>query len=403
MKIAAGSVFFNSEDILPLSIENLVSHGVVDFYLFDHKSTENVVSNILDKLGNRASFHIVKKVSEPFLQGRMMSLLALSALEDGFDLFIPFDADEFLDLDSYESNLIKVLEKEFEHNSPAILVPERDYIQNSMVEVFSETNLQHIKFATKVEEVSEDLLKDFVLKGGTSLARSKSHKSIINLKKVQENPNFAIAEGSHFIGGIKRKELSVAEDLIIRHIPFRSKSALQLKAVDGERRDKAGFKKDVGFHSRKLAYRSQDFLNDYWLLNSYTEVGLDGQVEFESELVSLVADSSFSHVYERILKSRQVAETVITQKYVAATEAENKLHNLQILALAIDSPIGFPEFESLKAENEHLRDIRKHLEAEIVGVREEHDKLAIVLNNILRSTSWKITKFLRLSKKYLFR
>jgi hypothetical protein len=399
MKIAAGCVFFNSEDILPLSIENLISHGVVDFYLFDHKSTENVVSNILDKLGNRANIRIIRKDSEPFLQGRMMSLLALNALADGFDVFIPFDADEFIDTNGTDLNLISELKIEFEKNHPAVLISELDYVQNSNVEIFSENDLREIKFSVKVKDVADEDLKEYILKGGTSLARSKSKKAILNLHSVEQNQNFSIAEGSHFINGVNKEDLPVAKNLIIRHLPFRSKNAMQLKAVDGERRDKAGFEKNVGFHSRKLANKSSEFLNGYWLLNSYTENEEGLHFGDNSDLVSLAPDSSFRCVHERILKARVKTAHMKSQKFSSINAIENRVSN-KILAMAIDNPIGFPEFENLKSENVYLRDLREHLQTEIEGIRKDHDILAVELNRVLRSTSWKLTKYLRIINKF---
>ena len=105
LKIAAGCIFYNSEDIILLTIENLIAQGISDFYLIDHGSSDFATDLIFESLDGVANISIFKRESEKFLQGRMMTLLALLAKEDGFDAFVPFDADEFLDTTSPELGL----------------------------------------------------------------------------------------------------------------------------------------------------------------------------------------------------------------------------------------------------------------------------------------------------------
>jgi hypothetical protein len=95
VKIAAGGVFKDSVDILAPVLAHLISQGIKDFYLVLHNEHREVSRQVIDALGTRANFTVFHHNSERFQQGPLTNLLLQMARNEGFDVFLPFDADEF--------------------------------------------------------------------------------------------------------------------------------------------------------------------------------------------------------------------------------------------------------------------------------------------------------------------
>jgi hypothetical protein len=365
VKIAAGCIFYNSEDIILLTIENLVAQGISDFYLIDHGSSDFATDLVFESLDGVANISIFKRESEKFLQGRMMTLLALLAKADGFDVFVPFDADEFLDTTSPELSLTNEISQLINDNQNFFLVEVVDYVQSVEIEKFTERNLSDMKYRAVVNNRSGDL-KSRILKGGTTFARpATSYKAVINLNNIQI-PDFLIHEGNHLATGFRiTKEVTRSKNLVIRHAPFRSRARTLMRRTQGARRQKAGFSPDIGYQNQRLANLSEADLERYWLCNSYSldDVSNVATLTIEDSIVDLVEDYSLEKIWQRILTRRiqfhDKSGSDQTKSRKCVVSAVNPLFDL-----AVDVPNGTLQFQSIKNQLIEYNALKYHLEQE---------------------------------------
>lgn len=372
-----------------------MSLGVTDFFLVNHKSTDDTEDILIKKYSNMANLQVFKKKSEPFLQGRIMTILALAAKKNGFDIFIPFDSDEFYDLVNPNSNLTKALEPKLFGNGTFLKIPEIDYVQHQSVKNFSELNFSTIKFRAQVISDSDEKLKKHILNGGSALARYPSHKIIVNLNSINDFYNFSITEGSHHIANQSEANVATSQELVIRHIPFRSRESLELKKNLGERRRSAGFSPEVGFQNRRLAESDSINLDEYWRKNSY--IDSDGEVSTtdKSGYLQLLRDDGIITIHKRIITFRENInkKSSLFKEEIAAPHYPSIQD--EIFSVAVDSRAGFPDLETLNSENIYLKSNLYHTELELKGVREDYEKLANAYNGVMHSFSWKLTRFIR--------
>jgi hypothetical protein len=94
-RVAAGSMIFDSWDIAVPVVTHLVNQGITDFYMLDHRSSGNPREGFLRQIPAEAKVRWVHKSTPIISQASVMTSLAHLARKDGFDAFVPFDADEF--------------------------------------------------------------------------------------------------------------------------------------------------------------------------------------------------------------------------------------------------------------------------------------------------------------------
>ncbi len=94
-RIAAGGTFKWAGEILAPVIAHLISQGITDFYLALHADHPGVEAELERAFGQRANLTIVRHGNVAFRQAAITNMLLNMAREEGFDVFVPFDADEF--------------------------------------------------------------------------------------------------------------------------------------------------------------------------------------------------------------------------------------------------------------------------------------------------------------------
>ncbi len=94
-RVAAGSMIFDSWDIAVAVVTHMVNQGITDFYIIDHRSSGDPRGQFLRQIPAEAKIRWVRKNSPLHSQESTMTALAHLARKDGFDAFVPFDADEF--------------------------------------------------------------------------------------------------------------------------------------------------------------------------------------------------------------------------------------------------------------------------------------------------------------------
>jgi len=352
MKIAAGCVFSDSWEILPAAIANLVSLGVEDFYLIDHMSVRNHGSELRSMFSDYARINLARKISTPFLQGRMMSILAELARRDGFDYFVPFDSDEFLDAHvscgHAASSIGNLISREGIGEEHGLLMPLVQYVQSVEVQKFTVSSLFSARFIVENTRMGDGLWRKFLSDGGTPLLRPANPKIILNLNRLDDGQFYVVTEGNHSIqiGGPNQQNPIIvrSENVCLRHLPYHSQAGLVTKQNLGRRRRDAGFNATIGVQNQNLAELSDSGLKRYWKRVSYQkdETLATGVVGTK---IPLIQDSGLASVLERIQSlgiDLDALGQVESRDADVLENCENSRFKEQILSVSIDSPAGFP-------------------------------------------------------------
>jgi hypothetical protein len=230
-----------------------------------------------------------------------MNLLAKMAQAEGFDVFIPFDSDEFWGADDLDKALSAEIEMWWNRSSSTTLkVIEVDYVMDTSVESFSATDLAKAKFRALSHQVDPEKAKVSIKGGDTYFSRSPSHKSIIRLRNTQGNPtNLNLNEGNHDAVG-ENAIADFSHSLVIRHLPFRSREATLRRAEQGRRRIAAGFPESIGWQNQMISQMDHDEKNDFWLNNSISEDDFNFQaMKLLSSKVRLIPDDSLGKILKK--------------------------------------------------------------------------------------------------------
>ena len=95
--IAAITMFKDEADILPHWFNSWIEKGVDKFYLCDNGSTDGS-ADIVEEYRKKADIYLMQSDRNDFPQRDVVNQLKTKALNDGFDLLFPVDADETLNL-----------------------------------------------------------------------------------------------------------------------------------------------------------------------------------------------------------------------------------------------------------------------------------------------------------------
>ena len=248
-RIAAGSMIFDSWDIAPSVIAHLVSQGVTSFYLTDHRSSGSPRDEFLRMIPEEAVIHWVRKESPRFTQMVTLTALANLARKDGFDAFIPFDADEFFV--GSGRPLIDEIEDWLDHESTLSLRCEMiNFYQSSEVKTFTPGGLSSVRYsanqATGPKKNTQERNPQF-----RRFPFSYRHsKAIMRLVHGSEGDYNWINFGNHHVVNISTKEIYPAtESTVIKvlHLPYRSRDGITARRGNKLRKKPAGiFTFDTG-------------------------------------------------------------------------------------------------------------------------------------------------------------
>jgi hypothetical protein len=352
MKIAAGSIFSDSWDILPAAVANLVSLGVEDFYLIDHLSQENRGDELSALFADKARVRVARKMTAPFLQGRTMSILAEAARRDGFSHFIPFDSDEFLDISesggTHPPSLRHWISSEGAGELGGLLVPVINYVQSSAVESFTHSDLASASFIVENYSRPDQEWRDFLVRGGSPLLRPSNPKVLFRLALEEGQEIRAVGEGNHSVKIVDDQHqeliLPTSTALRVRHLPYRSRASLSSKRNLGRRRKAAGFDPTIGIQNQLLAARSDSALDALWEQVSYRGEGKMPRLALGRDS-ALIADPGLASVLQRVQSLEVDLEAWAKSKNRNAEFSpgpDRSSLQEQLFSLALDSPVGFP-------------------------------------------------------------
>jgi hypothetical protein len=345
VRIAAGTVFYSTETVLMEAMWNLVAQGVTDFFLLCHDSLPT--TGDFAQFAGVANIRLAYKRTDPFLQGRMMTSLAEAAKRSGFDVFIPFDSDEFPASSADTSPLREQVEAWVSAGeSAALAIDYRNYLLPNRVEEFSADKLRlanQTARPTKVKNYTNPSV------GSSSVEIVSDTKIWVNLRLIPEYNRFSITEGSHalYIDGQLQKPIR-AEGLRMGHLPYAGYQNLIKSKAHASRLQAAGFDKSVGALKYQLCGRDEATVLALWREKSWIEV--DGKIrsanpELETEFSY---GDDLERAADRIASAREATAKRKAPTQPASDFSKSDPEFLQLLLdIAIDSDTGFPSRASL--------------------------------------------------------
>jgi len=138
-------MIFESWDIAGAVVAHMVNQGITDFYIVDHRSSGDPRDRFLREIPAEAKIRWVRKNSPLFSQATTMTALAHLARKDGFDAFVPFDADEFFTGKS-RPLIDEVRDWLATTNTRALLCVMENFYQSRDVEDFTAADLAQVHY-----------------------------------------------------------------------------------------------------------------------------------------------------------------------------------------------------------------------------------------------------------------
>jgi hypothetical protein len=393
-RIVAGCTFHDSWDVLPYTLEHLVGQGITDLWLIDDGSARDRSSALRRAFAGRATLRIVRKRGTAVYRERMQSLLADVARREGFDIFVPFDHDEFLDVTGDAVDVHTELTTWFNAGSGLeLLVPVEHYLQHASVHSFGAEALEQCRY--RVPRGLPTLRFDAkpVPGGGNQLGVHEGHKAILKLRQMPSSETLSIADENHRVM-IGRELLAQpakrSEKLVIRHLPFRSRASLNGRVQDVRRRRLQSLPAASPLRIGLLEDVDEALLDGVWAANSWSEDSEGGTSIPTSPLTSIVEDV-------RLVALLRAAGDRIADLHPRAVdsgfEVPDELEEFAaaLLAAAVDSSVG------LEVSHETVERVDVAAPAgSAAGLASASGSAEAELQRILATRSWRWTRPLRL-------
>lgn len=244
MRIAAVSVQMDSWSILASNVAHLIGQGITDFYIMDHASKRDGRGYFEEVFGQDASFKWFRKATRPFFQAAMTTFLVDQAKDDGFDVALIFDADEFFLTRAPESTLRETIAREIQ-GQDYLVVEAKNYVAPVTAELFSLDSLRFSQFDSRA-------LDPILLTMALGNLRLQVHiknlgKTVLNLKGWQESSR--VSTGNHYALGRGK----ASAELFFIHFPFWSLGSIQQRQDHGTNLRLSGAESGIGGHNLSLS------------------------------------------------------------------------------------------------------------------------------------------------------
>lgn len=274
MKICGIACVMDSHEILKASITHLVLNGIVDFYLYDHGSTPDLMSVLSSEFGSDAArFRILRKDTRPFFQRAMVAALTELARLDGFEIAVAFDVDEFWCSTMEGNDLADQVSVELSAGVDAVRVPVVNYVQHAQVDAFHAESLLTCGYSLSPSTDDARRPQDQVNAGVPFVAVPFPSKVISRLAD-----DIRFIEGQHdIVKTITAAKTVDASGIVVRHLPLPGRDRLVVQREHGRRRISAGYAPDIGWQAQRLAHMTDAELDAYWKNNSW-HLSDDGRV-----------------------------------------------------------------------------------------------------------------------------
>jgi hypothetical protein len=312
VKIAGGGVFKDSADIVAPVIAHMIGEGITDFFLVLHNESRVTSERLVESFRGRANLTVIHHNHPNFMQAAVTNVILSMARRAGFDVFLPFDADEFFVSSNPDRNLREVISDWVASgNGEQMIVPMVNYLVPHDVEVFRARTLERMPYRVELTPGSNRLLAS---------PRLRPHrKSVVRLSGVPFAHQIRVVAGNHSAlrGATSVSMYSAVEGakppIFVCHVPWRSRAGtleppLLWRAV----RTAA----PLGDHTQD----SDDYevMLSTWNQYSLTPRMLDG-FDLENDVFRLVKEGTCLRILSGIL----AAEFDPDDEYCASTRVDS--------------------------------------------------------------------------------
>ena len=294
-RIAAGGTFKWAGEIVAPVIAHFISQGVTDFFLTLHAEHPGVETELERAFGGRANLTIVRHNNTTFRQAAITNMLLSMAREEGFTVFIPFDADEFYVPVDPTLTLRDTIEAwvRSDHGEQ-MLVPMHNFLVPRDTEFFRARTLGRMPYRVVV--------KPGVSKEKLNLRLLPQYKSISRISGIPNGRQTFVIAGNHrtLRLGAQLPEfipsVDVPSPIKICHVPFPSRNMTATPAM-AHRAQRAA----VTAAGNKSEPQSPEALrSETWKNSSLNQHQLDGR-DLDRPFFTLVSDESCRHILNRII------------------------------------------------------------------------------------------------------
>lgn len=241
-RVAAGAMVFDGWDIAPAVIAHLVSQGITDFYLVDHRSQGTPLDSFARQIPSEATIHWARKESPFFSQASTTTALAHLARQDGFEAFVPFDVDEFFtghDRPLYD----EILEWLDTDTTRSLRCPMVNFFQSRDVEEFTPQSLESSRYSAVTGAKPLEYLLDIDPEFRRYPFSRPRYKTVMRLVSGLDGDYDWLTNGNHHVTSVatgERHTATVSNTISVLHLPFRSRDGIVARRGTALRMPSAG-------------------------------------------------------------------------------------------------------------------------------------------------------------------
>lgn len=387
VRIAAGGMFRDSVDIMATVVAHLIGQGITDFYLALHNENREVSDRLVESFRGRANLTIVHHNNPSYMQDAVTNVILSIARREGFDVFLPFDADEFFVSLLPAQNLSEVLtDWVASGNGEQMIVPMVNFLVPRDVEDFRARALERMPYRVELLPGRERLL--------VSPRLHRHFKTIVRLTGVKSAHQIRLVRGSHsaHIGEPETKpyvpNLGSHAPIAVCHVPWRSRASTLGPPLLGRALGTA-----APLSATRVSHDAdaREVLQSTWDEYSLTPQMLKGE-GLDNDVFRLVEDDTCS----RILSGIVAAEFNPDDDYCASmrqVDAAGVGFSCRVLVddvifeSAVDAVAGHVKYAvdlkangvkrgDMRAAQRRTRDLRRQLRQHKILVRELRNEIA---------------------------
>ena len=374
-------MIFDSWDIAVPVVTHLVNQGITDFYIVDHRSSGDPRDRFLRQVPAKAKIRWVRKNSPLMSQATTMTALAHLARKDGFDAFVPFDADEFFTGKS-RPLIDEVRDWLANTDTRALSCEMENFYQSRDVEAFTPADLAQVHYLAQRGEKPTEFLLDRSFEFARYAFSTQPKKAIMRLVPGPDGDFDWLRQGNHRVLNMRDGEPypeTTSTGVSVLHLPCRSRSSLTVRRAWALRfsRD-AGTSMDTGDAEFDMAESDRD---KEWSLASVPAGTAEDRIMVSG--VAAVRDERLSMLTNGILRG-------IRRPDSKPAECIDETQRIADIALDLSEPF-LRMFVKSQADTLLTVEMRAYgeLERKVIRLQAELDKarpnlLRMIINRIRR-------------------
>jgi len=230
-RVAAGSMIFDSWDIAVPVVTHMVNQGIKDFYLLDHRSSGEPRDLFLRQIPAEAKIRWVRKNSPLHSQASSMTALAHLARKDGFDAFVPFDADEFF-TGASRPLIEEIREWLAKTDTRALSCVMEHFYQSSDVLDFTAGDLSHVHYLAQRGQKPTEFVMNRTREYVRYAFSAQPKKVIMRLVPGGDGDFDWLRRGNHRVLNMMTGEFypeTESTSVSVLHLPCRSRNSLAVR------------------------------------------------------------------------------------------------------------------------------------------------------------------------------